>query len=150
MGHIGEEAMGGEGMQKGGTAEKKPSCPTTTLSEASCRYSGEQNKGHNYRAIPPQLSSWQSAVQEPKVASRLGLIPTRLGLIPIDRPNWGEVMHDPFLDLTIGTTPSWSPVPSQEPVLLSLIQFCTGDMWMFKHLIWLQRTHSQHSWAAQA
>lgn len=39
MGHVGKEAMGGEGMQKGGTAEKPP-CLTTTLSEASRRYSG--------------------------------------------------------------------------------------------------------------
>lgn len=113
MGHVGEGAMG-EGIQEGYRAAKPPSCPrTTSLTGANRGCSGEeQKKGHNYRAIPPQLSSWQSAVQEPKVASRLGLIAT-------DRPNWGGVMHDPFLDSTTGTPSYLLLVPSPQAAACS-------------------------------
>lgn len=115
MGPVGEGVMGAEGMQKGCRAEMMLPCPrTTSLTEALGGCSAEeQKKGHNYRTIPPQLSSWQSAVQEPKVASRLGLI-------AIDRPDWRGVMHDPFLDSTTGTTPPIPlPVPSPQPAACS-------------------------------
>jgi len=59
-------------------------------------------------------------------------------------PFWIQLQGPPHTSSSSG-----SPLPSQQPALLSLSWLLTGHTQMFKHLIWLQRTPSQHSWAAQ-